>query len=112
MLAKDRKERIGAKGDIEEILSHPWFQSIDIQKIMKRKIKAPFIPEVDSKTDLRNFDPEVLGEGLSESIVPEEGIEMIKNKQLAFQNFGPLISNEVSIPSLSGKDKKWNKNQN
>jgi len=30
MLKKDRKERLGQKMDVDEILGHPWFSDIDI----------------------------------------------------------------------------------
>jgi serine/threonine protein kinase len=29
-LAKSPAERLGSTGDIEEILSHPWFSDIDV----------------------------------------------------------------------------------
>lgn len=29
ILNKNPKERLGAKGDADEILSHPWFKGID-----------------------------------------------------------------------------------
>jgi serine/threonine protein kinase len=32
-LAKQPQERLGTTGDIEEILSHPWFSDIDVQSL-------------------------------------------------------------------------------
>ena len=29
LLERDKKKRLGQKGDIDEVLSHPWFKEID-----------------------------------------------------------------------------------
>ena len=60
-LDKNRKRRLGARGDIEEILNHPFFRDINIDDLMERKIPSPYKPdlEVDPSTgesDLRYFD--------------------------------------------------------
>lgn len=34
LLKKDKATRLGAKGDAEEIIAHPWFNSIDIKKLL------------------------------------------------------------------------------
>ena len=57
MLAKDRKMRLGQNHDVDDILLHPLFKDLDIDKLVNKQIKAPFIPTVEGKTDLRNFDP-------------------------------------------------------
>lgn len=62
-----------------------------MKEILDKSVKAPYIPKMEGKTDLRNFDPEVLGEGLTESIVNAESKALIKNKDEAFTNFGPLV---------------------
>lgn len=30
MLNKDRKGRLGQSGDVDDIIKHPWFKSLDI----------------------------------------------------------------------------------
>ena len=70
MLIKDRKERLGQKMDVDEILGHPWFSDIDINEILKKTIPAPFVPVIKGKKDLSNFDPDLLNRGLKESILP------------------------------------------
>ena len=68
LLEKNRKKRLGAIGDVKEILAHPFFAGIDWKRI--RDKKAPNIPEVfmnsfpdlielsqlESEIDTRNFD--------------------------------------------------------
>ena len=55
LLSKDKKERLGAKGGADEILSHPWFANIDIAALKKKEIPAPFIPELENIEDLSMF---------------------------------------------------------
>lgn len=38
LLHKNRKKRLGAHGDVKEILAHPFFSGIDIQKLMNKEI--------------------------------------------------------------------------
>ena len=37
---------------VSELKSHPWFANFDFKALKKRKIKAPFIPDIK----LNNFD--------------------------------------------------------
>jgi hypothetical protein len=90
MLNKDRKARLGQNNDVDDILLHPWFKDVDIDKLLLKQIPAPYIPKVDGKTDLRNFDPEVVGAELTDSIIPPENIQLIENKDTAFAGFGKL----------------------
>jgi hypothetical protein len=96
MLTKDRKERLGQKMDVDEILGHPWFSDIDIGAILKKSLPAPFVPVIKGKKDLSNFDPELLGRGLKESILPQEKIDIIKERKDAFKDFGPILNSEVA----------------
>ncbi|CAD5233352.1 unnamed protein product [Bursaphelenchus xylophilus] len=50
-LKKDRSERLGAKNDLEEIKEHPFFATIDWEKLLKRELKPPFVPKVKNETD-------------------------------------------------------------
>ena len=44
LLDKNPDTRIGAKGDIEEILAHPWFADLDRNKLLAKKVDPPFVP--------------------------------------------------------------------
>jgi hypothetical protein len=52
LLQRNKELRLGAKNDSDEILAHKFFKGIEINKIIKRKFKAPFIPK---KNDLKNI---------------------------------------------------------
>ena len=56
LLKKKPNERLGNKGDAEEIKKHPWFKKMDFTKLLNRELKAPIIPEMTSATDLSNFN--------------------------------------------------------
>ena len=57
------------------------------------------MPQVQSKRDLQNFDPEVTAETLAESVVPEESKVIIKTKSDAFVGFGPMEKNSDATGS-------------
>jgi len=56
LLEKDRKQRLGQKNDVDEVLAHPFFKNIDRERLLKKEIPAPFKPEIKSNVDLSNFD--------------------------------------------------------
>lgn len=74
MLEKDRRKRLGQQNDVADIINHPWFADLDIKSLMAKKLEAPFIPAVANNLDLNNFDKEVTGQTLAESIVPADSI--------------------------------------
>jgi hypothetical protein len=57
LLQRNKELRLGAKNDSDEILAHKFFKGIEINKVIKRKFKAPYIPK---KNDLQNIiiDPQ------------------------------------------------------
>ncbi|KIH69142.1 kinase domain protein [Ancylostoma duodenale] len=55
LLQKDKTKRLGSKGDFNEIKDHEFFKAIDWDKLLRREIKAPFVPRIESETDVRNI---------------------------------------------------------
>lgn len=90
MLVKDRKERLGQLKDVDDILGHPWFADVDIDAILNKSEVAPFMPKIQGIRDLSNFDPEVTAQNLRESILPEESINLIRDKTDVFKDFGTM----------------------
>ncbi len=39
-------------------MSHPWFANLNFKMLLEKKLKAPFIPKLTSKTDTKNFSKE------------------------------------------------------
>ena len=72
LLEKDPKNRLGKNG-IKEIQKHPFFYSINFEDLKKKKIKAPFKPEIitDNSDLTKNFDEEYLNLDVAESPIGE-----------------------------------------
>jgi hypothetical protein len=68
-LDKKSESRLGSSKDVEEVLNHPWLAKINITNLMKKRIKAPFIPnkEID---DTSCFDKETIDEEASLTFEP------------------------------------------
>ena len=52
LLQRKPEQRIGYNG-IEEIISHPWFKNINWQKLEKKEIQAPYLPNVMDISEFR-----------------------------------------------------------
>ena len=87
LLEKDRKKRLGQKDDVEEVLGHPFFKSVDREALLKRELKADFIPTIDN-TGLNNFDSDITQEKPEESMVPAEVLAKIQQNEDNFKDFG------------------------
>lgn len=46
MLSKDRRQRLGCNGDLDEVLMHPFFADLDMNKLLQKKLPAPFVPAI------------------------------------------------------------------
>ena len=67
MLHKNPDERLGALNDFEEMKAHVFFSSIDFDKLEKREIVPPFVPEVQSDDSIENFDSCFLNSAVEET---------------------------------------------
>lgn len=43
---------------VANIKNHPWFEKIEWDKLLKKELKAPFIPKIEDSIDTQNFDRE------------------------------------------------------
>ena len=79
LLIKDKSKRLGAKGDSEEIMAHPWFADINIETLMAKTMEPPFKPkQTDGPINLKYFDSNLNASALNESILPKENVKVIK----------------------------------
>jgi len=70
-LKKTPEERLGTKGDIQEILSHPWFSDIDVEKLLAREIESDFKPKLSKDVmDVSNFDKMFTSDEAVHSVLP------------------------------------------
>ena len=93
LLEKDKKKRIGCKADAAEILSHPFFNGLDLAKLSKREIQPTFLPKVMTDEELAKLS----GEDIRESEVPLIQMNKIKDRESEFDKFGFLSNSQFQI---------------
>eukprot|EP00477_Mikrocytos_mackini_P000793 GAHX01000849.1.p1 GENE.GAHX01000849.1~~GAHX01000849.1.p1 ORF type:complete len:812 (+),score=185.82 GAHX01000849.1:27-2462(+) len=61
LLQKKEYKRIGTtKTGLDEIRNHPFFKGFDWDSLRKSKMTPPFIPKIQNKNDISNFDESFL----------------------------------------------------
>ncbi|KAL8598564.1 Serine/threonine-protein kinase Sgk1 [Nucella lapillus] len=58
LLHKDKRKRLGAVGDLEEVQQTSFFADVNWQDLYDKKVPPPYNPNVTSQLDLRHFDQE------------------------------------------------------
>uniref|UniRef100_A0A0N5A696 Non-specific serine/threonine protein kinase n=1 Tax=Parastrongyloides trichosuri TaxID=131310 RepID=A0A0N5A696_PARTI len=75
LLQKDPSQRLGANKDFDEIKNHPFFLPIDWDKLLKREVKAPYIPKLKGEYDFSNIDDEFTSIPPNiNSLIPQGGL--------------------------------------
>jgi serum/glucocorticoid-regulated kinase 2 len=84
LLDKNRKKRLGAHGDVNEILAHPFFASVDVEKIINKQVIPPYMPEISD--DLKYFDAKLTSrEDFAESLIDDTNKKLILQNQHIFK---------------------------
>jgi serum/glucocorticoid-regulated kinase 2 len=86
LLERNISKRLGcSKDDFEEIKAHPFFESIDWEKLYAKKITPPFIPKNSETNDAKAkyFDPEFTKEKVQDSFA----VPMKKEVNVSFEGF-------------------------
>ena len=86
LLDKDRTSRLGVNG-VDEILSHPWFADIDMDKLLKKEIEPPYVPKATE--DLAYFDKKLTsGETeVADTILTAAQRSIVNKDKNQFKNF-------------------------
>jgi len=86
LLQKDPRLRLGGgERDGRDIQEHPFFFSMDFEKLYNLEIPAPFIPKIKGKDDVSNFDTVFTEE--KARISPTDGGVAAAEKNQAFNEF-------------------------
>ncbi|KAJ1827154.1 Serine/threonine kinase [Coemansia sp. RSA 2599] len=63
LLEKDPSKRLGSgPNDAEDIMKHSFFAGVNWDDVLNKKIPPPYVPEIRSRFDVSNFDPEFTNE--------------------------------------------------
>ncbi|XP_069343878.1 ribosomal protein S6 kinase alpha-2 isoform X1 [Eulemur rufifrons] len=88
--------RLGAGIDgVEEIKRHPFFVTVDWNKLYRKEIKPPFKPAVGRPEDTFHFDPEFTARTPTDS----PGVPPSANAHHLFRGFSFVASSLVQEPS-------------
>ena len=56
LLARELDDRLGANNNLQAIMDHPFYASINWDALKRRELNPPFVPTVKGETDITNFD--------------------------------------------------------
>ncbi|KFO73817.1 Ribosomal protein S6 kinase alpha-2, partial [Cuculus canorus] len=95
LFKRNPSNRLGAGFDgVEEIKRHPFFVTIDWNKLYRKEIKPPFKPAVGRPEDTFHFDPEFTSRTPTDS----PGVPPSANAHHLFRGFSFIASNLVQEP--------------
>lgn len=88
LLEKDPANRLGTKGGLDEVMSHPFFAELNMQELVAKNIPAPFRPKLSSDLfDVSNFDSQFTSEEAIYSVIPQQKMDQIRKNMEAFDDF-------------------------
>jgi len=91
LLQRDPEKRLS---DAKTIKSHPFFESIDFEKLLQKQVTPPFIPPVSSKDDTSLISDEFTGEAVNFS--PQDDSSISSNMQGKFEGFTFVADSAIS----------------
>jgi len=92
LLHPNPEHRLGSGSeDSKEVRGHEFYREIDWDKLLQKKYRPPFVPEIEGKEDVRNFDRDFIGLNMAQSdiISPNDVCDLIH-----FRNFSYVASHE------------------
>lgn len=78
LLKKNKDERLGSSTqDAAEILAHPWFADLDMERLQRYELESPFLPGGNSRkseVNTRYFDA---NQNLTETVIPRDNMKAV-----------------------------------
>lgn len=88
LLNKDKSKRLGAGNDIDEIMEHPYFASLDKEALHRKELSPPYLPEISAKDHIGTyFKLKTDSKSVSDTMIPNTKIKVIKKYDKAFSEF-------------------------
>lgn len=85
-LVKNPEQRIGSESD-DELIAHKWFATIDVKKLTHFELLPPIIPEINSETDVDNFNTKYTQERPKMTLMNDEILNELKKYDPMFTGF-------------------------
>lgn len=92
LLTRDPAKRLGSNPP-DDIRGHPFFRTIDWEKLYNRQIQAPFKPKVKSEADVSQIDPVFTQEQAVDSLVAPSTLQNLKDTD----QFGGFTFQDASV---------------
>lgn len=87
LLERNPKKRLGyGQKGAQDIMDHPFFESIDWPKLAKKEMKPPYIPKTRKEDDLRHIDRMFLDEKVEDTPAASD-LNLIEKKNNHFKEF-------------------------
>ncbi|XP_023691990.2 serine/threonine-protein kinase N1-like isoform X1 [Paramormyrops kingsleyae] len=87
LLRKDPEHRLGSdKTDAEEVKKQPFFEGLDWEALLHRRLRPPFVPSIGGREDVSNFDAEFTAE-VPTLTPPKEPRSLSRKEQNIFRDF-------------------------
>lgn len=88
LLTKDPAERLGSsERDALEIMEHSYFQDVNFDDVLNKRVQPPYLPELKSEHDYSNFDQEFTSE--TPRLTPVETV-LTSEMQEQFRGFSHI----------------------
>ncbi|CAK78829.1 unnamed protein product (macronuclear) [Paramecium tetraurelia] len=86
LLVRDRFARLGAKGDFQELIAHPWFKDINWEQLIQKKVPTPYKPRVQGEQWLDGFDKDFTSEDPNK-VIDDDHSKPQKDYDQQFKDF-------------------------
>jgi serine/threonine protein kinase len=102
LLTREPDQRLGSgPTDAQEIMSQPFFRSINWDDVYHKRIQPPFLPTITNATDTSNFDSEFTS--VTPVLTPVQSgkfCSLSNVKLMANETFSSIASHARGIPRL------------
>ena len=81
LLNKEKAGRLGSNGDVDEILAHPFFASLNIKDLLDGTMLPPLKLDpqtVGGQIDTRFFNSKSAPQDLAETVLPQANLDKLK----------------------------------
>ena len=90
MLQKLPEDRLGSRAGASEILAHPWFANLDLEKILDRQFEPEFVPgafQVEDESACKFHGVKKGRQVLKQSVLNRAQLEKIEREADLFKQF-------------------------